>query len=407
MIVSRAISALRFSLTFAASFQDMLGIEDDIATYPDCDMSNDLSDLYDKLRMMLYAATKGSMNGYDENREQFQVLHHVLRIATGGINNVRYPNDFAHAVLLIAKFIQRERVSMFCERDNSGSLPLHIACSGQGLIRPNSMSENNTEAPSNDTEQIGNGSLGGDGDDDNLMNDEQALDQSDDEAENEAVEIGSDRISLPPGMKVIDLLLEHCPKSVKLRDSLTGSLPIHLALQFNPQVVEVIDKFIGIFPLSISMPDGNGRLPLHSALLQKSPSWENILSSYPAALECRDPVSGLLPFQLAAMSAKVIETDDNVCDEVDSMSICFKLLRKNPCLAVGLGKIKSRPQSHIEQQIMARYKPRVIIKLEEENVKLQQRVKELERQLESMKAITAEFPQLKKRKSSTNPTQTE
>eukprot|EP00985_Skeletonema_marinoi_P028801 scaffold26042_cov80-Skeletonema_marinoi.AAC.1 len=103
-------------------------------------------------------------------------------------------------------------------------------------------------------------------------------------------------------MEVIGLLLENNPNSIRLRDSLTGSLPLHLALQCNPQVVEVIEKFIDIFPLSISMPDGNGRLPLHIALLQKSPSWEKILRSYPAALECRDPVTGLLPFQLAAMS---------------------------------------------------------------------------------------------------------
>jgi len=390
---------------------DMLGMEDDIASYPDCNMRDDLCDLFEKLRMMLYAAAKGSMNGYDDNKIQFQVLHHVLRIvSTGGIRDVRFPNDFAHAVLLIAKFIQRERAAMFQERDETGSLPLHIACSGKGLVRPSGVpaesnnSENKTEATNNDTDA--EGVDGAREDEDHLRNDEQAPDQlevaedGDEEGEGDESDSneGGERISVPSGMEVIELLLRNNPNSIRLRDSLTGSLPLHLALQCNPQVVEVVEKFIDIFPLSISMPDGSGRLPLHIALLQKSPSWEKILCLYPAALECRDPVTGLLPFQLAAMSTSNIGTEDDIGSNEDSLSLCFQLLRKNPCLATGLGKMKPRPQSLIEQQIMARYKPRVL-KLEEENERLQQRVKELESQLKSMMEITTDNPKLKKRKS--------
>lgn len=389
---------------------DMLGMEDDIASYPDCNMRDDLCDLFEKLRMMLYAAVKGSMTGYDENKIRFQVLHHVLRIvSTGGIRDVRFPNDFAHAVLLISKFIQREQVVMFQERDETGSLPLHIACSGQGLIRPSTVpeAESHTETTDNDAEaQMGDGARE---DNANVRNNEQAPgqleeeDDDDDEVDDSDSDDGSERIATSSGMEVIGLLLENNPNSIRLRDSLTGSLPLHLALQCNPQVVEVIEKFIDIFPLSISMPDGNGRLPLHIALLQKSPSWEKILRAYPAALECRDPVTGLLPFQLAAMSTNTSsgEAEDNIQENEDSLSLCFQLLRKNPCLATGLGKMKSRPQSLIEQQIMARYKPRVL-KLEEENERLQQRVKELESQLRSMTASTSEDPKWKKRKSSSN-----
>lgn len=389
---------------------DMLGMEDDIASYPDCNMRGDLCDLFEKLRMMLYAAAKGSMTGYDENKTRFQVLHHVLRIvSTGGIHDVRFPNDFAHAVLLISKFIQREQVAMFQERDETGSLPLHIACSGQGLIRPSSVpeAESHTETTDNDADaQVGDGARE---DNANVRNNEQAPDQleeeddDDDEVDDSDSDEGSERIAISSGMEVIGLLLENNPNSIRLRDSLTGSLPLHLALQCNPQVVEVIEKFIDIFPLSISMPDGNGRLPLHIALLQKSPSWEKILRAYPAALECRDPVTSLLPFQLAAMSTNTSsgEAEDDIQDNEDSLSLCFQLLRKNPCLATGLGKMKSRPQSLIEQQIMARYKPRVL-KLEEENERLQQRVKELESQLRSMTASTSEDPKWKKRKSSSN-----
>ncbi|KAL7501019.1 hypothetical protein ACHAWT_010604 [Skeletonema menzelii] len=387
---------------------DMLGMEDDIASYPECNMRDDLCDLFEKLRMMLYAAAKGSMEGYDEKKIRFQVLHHVLRIvSTGGSRDVRFPNDFAHAVLLISKFILSEQVGMFQERDETGSLPLHIACSGQGLIRPSSVAEaeSHTETTENDADApVGDGALE---DNDNLRNEEQAPDQleeeDDDEVDDSDSDEGSERISIPSGMEVIGLLLENNPNSIRLRDSLTGSLPLHLSLQCNPQVVEVIEKFIDIFPLSISMPDGNGRLPLHIALLQKSPSWETILRLYPAALECRDPVTGLLPFQLAAISTSTSnsEAGDDIRENEDSLSLCFQLLRKNPCLATGLGKMKSRPQSLIEQQIMARYKPRVL-KLEEENERLQQRVKELESQLRSMTASTSEDPKWKKRKSSSN-----
>jgi hypothetical protein len=387
---------------------DMVGMEDDIASYPDCNMRDDLCDLFEKLRMMLYAAAKGSMDGYDDNKVQFQVLHHVLRIVSkGGIRDVCFPNDFAHAVLLVAKFIQRERVAMFQERDETGSLPLHIACSGQGLVRPSRVSEGGDNSEVNNTVTIGNNADAevGDGapDDNNLRNDEH--DQLEDE-EDDGDESGSDegqQVSGPSGMEVIELLLENNPTSIRLRDSLTGSLPLHLALKCNPQVVEVIEKFIDLFPLSISMPDGSGRLPLHIAILHKSPAWKEILSLYPAAIECRDPITALLPFQLAAMSTSDVETEDYMIGEnEDSLSLCFKLLRENPCLATGLGEMKPPPQSPIEQQIMARYKPRVL-KLEEENERLQQRVKELENQLKSLMATASETPTSKtskKRKSS-------
>ncbi len=85
---------------------DMLDMEMDIENYPNCHMKDDLCDLFEKIRMMLYAAIRGTMGGYDEWKEEFPVLHHALRIVVnGGIRGVRFPNDFAHAVYLLAKFI--------------------------------------------------------------------------------------------------------------------------------------------------------------------------------------------------------------------------------------------------------------------------------------------------------------
>mmetsp|Transcript_3120 Transcript_3120/g.5693 ORF Transcript_3120/g.5693 Transcript_3120/m.5693 type:complete len:959 (+) Transcript_3120:325-3201(+) len=450
---------------------DMMGMEEDIANYPNCNMREDLCDLWEKLRMMLYAATMGTMNGYDSSKESFQVLHHVLRIVSdGGIQEVQFPNDFAHAVLLLAKFIQRENGSMFEERDESGSLPLHIAVTGEGLLRPTSGHPSRTENNESNDEQ---GDEGNDQEDDNgqlhenadreamdgvvqvnnglvegqaqeqnngplppLQEEQQGgpaaaaayqaevdededpaqYDEDDDEGSHNDEDLDTST-NLPSNMEIVRLLLTQHPASIRLRDSLTGSLPVHLALQHNPHATEAITHFLELYPRSVTLPDGNGRLPLHTALLKESPVWETVLGLSPLALEARDPVSGLLPFQLAAMSKMVEEKSkdgDNTKKEqveegegeqgqqadLTSLSTTFRLLRMNPNLAYGLGDVKPRPRSLIEQQIMVSYKPRVV-KLEEENERLRRKVEELECRLLSMQVSDdGGAPCLKKRKSS-------
>jgi len=444
---------------------DMMGMEEEILDYPDCRMREDLCDLWEKLRMMLYAATMGTMSGYDGSKESFQVLHHVLRIVSeGGVREVRFPNDFAHAVLLLAKFIQREKAGMFEERDETGSLPLHIAVSGEGLLRP----ENDVGAPENENSargdamdgvvQAGGGGLAGE---DGVQRQdgvppappveahragqqaEDDEDDDDDEEENDDVEGGDDHdieetSTMPSDMAIIRLLLDQHPASIRLRDSQSGSLPVHLALQHNPRAVAAIGHFLDLHPRSVTMPDGNGRLPLHLALIRKSPTWERVLGLSPNSLGARDPVTGLLPFQLAAMSKLEEECKDkdtavvkvakgpqhqqhvsspvnNAQEELDSLSMCFSLLRMSPCLASGLANVKQRRQSLIEQQIMLRCKPRVAT-LEEENVMLRRRVEELELKLLEMQmtsggisgaasltsSFTAVKPSLKKRKPSSS-----
>mmetsp|Transcript_34013 Transcript_34013/g.62568 ORF Transcript_34013/g.62568 Transcript_34013/m.62568 type:complete len:946 (-) Transcript_34013:363-3200(-) len=452
---------------------DMMGMEEDIANYPNCNMREDLCDLWEKLRMMLYAATMGTMNGYDSSKESFQVLHHILRIVSdGGIKEVQFPNDFAHAVLMLAKFIQRENGSMFEERDESGSLPLHIAVTGEGLLRPTSGHPSRTENNESNDEQ---GDEGNDQEDDNgqlhenadreamdgvvqvnnglvegqaqeqnngplppLQEEQQGgpaaaaayqaevdededpaqYDEDDDEGSHNDEDLDTST-DLPFNMEIVRLLLTQHPASIRLRDSLTGSLPVHLALQHNPHATEAITHFLELYPRSVTLPDGNGRLPLHTALLKESPVWDTVLGLSPLTLETRDPVTGLLPFQLAAMSKTVEEKskdcDDNITKEeqveqgkrsdLDSLSTTFRLLRMNPNLAYGLGNVKPRPQSLIEQQIMVSYKPRVV-KLEEENERLRRQVEELECKLLSMQLMSSsvseddDTPRLKKRKSS-------
>ncbi len=232
------------------------------------------------------------------------------------------------------------------------------------------------------------------------------------------------------GLEVVKLLLQQYPESINIPDPQTGSLPIHLILLHNPLATEVIDYFLDLHPDSVTKPDGSGRLPIHIALLQKSPSWEEVLKLSPTLLESRDPVTGLLPFQLAAMAeSRLDETNtistvtttaatttatesevdagtDTAQQDLDSLTTIFRLLRMSPCLASGLADVKSPPQSLIEQKIMARYKPRVV-KLEEENARLRRKVAELERKLMEFHNIesdssTEQPAATKKRKSSTS-----
>lgn len=433
---------------------DMMGIESEVQRYPNCDMADDLRDLYEKLRMMLYAAITGSMMGYDgPSGLNFQVFHHILRIVSHGrIGSVRIPNDFAHAALLLAKFIQSEHRAMFEERDEKGSLLLHIAVSGDSLLRQKEevAEEVNTNVNDGEILQDENTDLVQEDDDNDFVENEELQrnapgplpplwlvgaahirndgdedDSETDEVDSEAdVEEGGEDVDASTtsssDMEIIRLLLDQHPESIRLRDSQTGSLPIHLLLQHNPLAIDAIGLLLDRFPGSVTVPNGNGRLPIHLAIMHQSPTWTKILDLSHIGLDARDPETGLLPFQLAAMMPKLVPpTDDkadcqttssngNEHDELESLTTCFRLLRMNPCLASGLAEIKPRgPQTSMEQQNMVSYKPRVT-KLEEENEQLRQRVKELELQLASIQMVEtdddtngcpSQRPILKKRKS--------
>ena len=405
---------------------DMMNMEEDISLYPNCTMQHDLCDLYSKLSMMLYAATKGSMVGYDKSKRTFQVLHYLLHIVSeGGLNGVQFPNDFAHSVLLLAKFIQRARAFQFEERDESGSLPLHIVVSGNKLLKSNiPRIESNeggddmaVEVEQDDDIQPENNEHGGgemdqapdqqgnnpiepqvpqavqDGEaeqDDDVDEEDEDEDEDDEMAEEASMDIDF-------GLEIVKLLLDQHPSSIRLRDSLSGSLPVHLALHHNPLATEAIEHFLDLYPIAVTMPDGNGRLPLHLALIEESPSWRNILSLSPTKIETRDPITGLLPFQLAAMSKSkpnvllekdnpdVVNEEANDDGELESLSTCFSLLRMSPCLASGLDNSEQSSQAIMGQQFMMKYKykPRVT-KLEEENERLRQKVEELEAKLQML-----------------------
>lgn len=410
---------------------DMIGIECEVQRYPNCDMADNLRDLYEKLRMMLYAAITGSMMGYDGPAGlNFQVFHSILHIVSyGRIGNVRIPNDFAHAALLLAKFIHWEHRTMFEERNEKGSLPLHIAVSGDSLLRQKEEVIEDVNTTVNDGEIIqddnadlvqeednndfaeneelqrdaaaphigldGAAQIGNDGDEDDSETDEE-------DSEADVKEGGEDvdaSTTSSSDMEIIRLLLDQYPESIRLRDLQTGSLPIHLLIQHNPLAIDAIKLLLDRFPCSVTMPNGNGRLPIHLAIIHQSPTLYTILDLSRHGLEARDPETGLLPFQLAAMMPRLVpptddradcqttNTNSNENEELESLTTCFRLLRMNPCLASGLAEIKPRgTQASMEQQIMVSYKPRVT-KLEEENERLRQRVEELELKLASIQMV--------------------
>lgn len=408
-------------------------------------MKEDLEDLYEKLRMMLYAATHTTMELYDTSKHEFKVLHYLLRIAVhGGLNGVSFPNDFTHSVLLLAKFIQRtDRAGMFRERDEMGSLPLHIAVMGRGLLKldhdcgdcrdstADVVADNGDEHEQQGRENVDvemdeaaehndeadpiqhpqrrqqMPPLADDNDDDDPQEDEEEDDMGDideadmDEHDNEASS------SQSCGMEIIKLLLEQHPASIRLYDTQTRSLPIHLLLKHNSHATEAIDHFLHLYPKSAEMPDGEGRLPIHIALLHNSPSWENILEMAPNTLEMKDPMTGLLPFQLAGLSnhekflltkdtprenpPPLDETTEDERQELESFSMCFQLLRRNPHLASGMAEVPSFNTAN-EQ---------VVIRLERENTMLRQRVYELEQRMMEMELSmqSSNGNALKKRKS--------
>jgi hypothetical protein len=413
-------------------------------------MKEDLDDLYEKLCMMLYAAANQTMADYDTSKHEFKVLHYLLRIAVdGGMNSISFPNDFTHSVLLLAKFIQRTRPGMFRERDESGSLPLHIAVTGKGLLKYDDGESDNLEDDEQqqqeeretaaidqqqdaqadvDVEMGDAADQEGQADDDLVPQQEQPP-QDDEDDDDELPEPDEDEedigdideadmeqhdneasSSQPCGMEIIKLILEQYPASIRLYDTQTRSLPIHLVLKHNPHASEAINHFLRLYPKSASMPDGEGRLPIHIALLHNSPSWEQILNLAPNTLEKKDPMTGLLPFQLAVLShsEKRLLTTTKTVDvspsqhpdtvdtsaeqeeaiELESLSTCYQLLRMNPHLASGLAEAPTTSDQRVSR-------------LEQENQMLRQRVYELEQQVMQMHLIMNEANgnAIKKRKS--------
>jgi hypothetical protein len=139
--------------------------------------------------------------------------------------------------------------------------------------------------------------------------------------------------SLP---SMIEYLIRLDPASRYERDDVTGALPIHLAcMHWHPENYEVGDstshtKILNLLlagDFELVRASCNGRIALHYATLNgKSMSCIQILLNVnQETTSIRDPVTKLLPFQLAALSEK--SDDDKPSQQLD---LIYGLLRANP-----------------------------------------------------------------------------
>lgn len=145
--------------------------------------------------------------------------------------------------------------------------------------------------------------------------------------------------SLSMRVEYLELYLWLYPEQINELDN-RGMLPIHHVLaaadwdgaycrQNFAQWLRVIQLLVKLSPLCAGVPARGGRLPLHSLLaLQTSDDFDlsdqygetlmALVHAYSAALGCRDPVTGLFPFQMAASN------------EFASTGTLWQILRSSP-----------------------------------------------------------------------------
>ena len=107
---------------------------------------------------------------------------------------------------------------------------------------------------------------------------------------------------------VIFLVVSLRPEELVQRDS-HGKTPLILALETDLGTYHehsLLDLLVDTQPMASSMPNSDGRMPLHLALTRhKFIDWKDgtasIFKSNPTALLRRDPLTKLYPFMLAAM----------------------------------------------------------------------------------------------------------
>jgi hypothetical protein len=118
-------------------------------------------------------------------------------------------------------------------------------------------------------------------------------------------------------------ILDMDPKQAQQRDTM-GNLPLH-----HSHRATLLHVLLHVYPEGASIPNSEGRLPLHSMALSLSSSknskgpnlsWlqlgiETLLRANYMALATIDPVTGLFPFQLAASTGGT-DVSNNTSKEV-------------------------------------------------------------------------------------------
>jgi len=163
-------------------------------------------------------------------------------------------------------------------------------------------------------------------------------------------------LGVPCTRSIVDFCLLQYKDQLKVVDS-KGRLPLHVAAQhaaqthtqgWDPQDAydvedhekeweDILCKLVRLDPSAAQASDSVGHLPLH--LLLKSGATSDrleeglniLLEAAPDALERPDPLTGLLPFQVAA-AVEAAEVDDKKGTEAQQVRCIYQLLRASPAL---------------------------------------------------------------------------
>ncbi|CAB9530847.1 expressed unknown protein (Partial), partial [Seminavis robusta] len=108
-------------------------------------------------------------------------------------------------------------------------------------------------------------------------------------------------------------------------------LPLHYAVSnasvdSQPYTQFVLESLLEVYPDAAAVPNEEGRLPLHVALMDSKLTWhkggiQELVYAYPSALMVPDPVHHLLPFLASAY---------NALESMLHLSTTYELLRAAP-----------------------------------------------------------------------------
>lgn len=98
---------------------------------------------------------------------------------------------------------------------------------------------------------------------------------------------------------------------------------------------ELVRFVLKKFPSVAEAPDARGRFPIHLAIENSWPCHDLIVGAAPIALEVKDPVTGMYPFQIAACVKTTGTGNANSWDSSKQLSTLFELIREGPLLLQG------------------------------------------------------------------------
>lgn len=121
-------------------------------------------------------------------------------------------------------------------------------------------------------------------------------------------------------------------KDLFFHDVLSGPYSERFGISGARELVRFVLKK---FPSVAEAPDARGRFPIHLAIENSWPCHDLIVGAAPIALEVKDPVTGMYPFQIAACVKNTGTGGGNSWDSSKQLSTLFELIREGPLLLQG------------------------------------------------------------------------